>query len=87
MKKEANQTLPFRDVKIEHENGQFFTSISRKSTFTGQYIRWIHLDHQNAKPTLSGLEHTEHWLSVPKANFNKKWILYDLSCGEMATPK
>ena len=39
MKKEANQTLPVLDVKIEHENGQFFTSIYRKPTITGQYIR------------------------------------------------
>ena len=41
MEKEANQTLPFLDVKIEHKNGQFFTSIYRKPTFTSQYI---HLD-------------------------------------------
>ena len=40
MEKEANQTLPVLDVKIEHKNGQFFTSIYRKPTFTGQYIRW-----------------------------------------------
>ena len=38
MEKEANQTLPVLDVKIEHKNGQFFTSIYRKPTFTGQYI-------------------------------------------------
>ena len=53
MEKEVNQTLPFLVVEIEKDNGQFLTSIYRKSTFTGQYIRifaGIHLDHQNAKP-------------------------------------
>ena len=40
MQKEANQTLPLLDVKIEHENGQFLTSVYRKLKFTGQYIRW-----------------------------------------------
>ena len=38
MKKEANQTLPFLDVKIEKKNDQFLTSICRKPTFTGNYI-------------------------------------------------
>ena len=40
MEKEANETLPFLDVKIEKENGQFLTSVYRKPTFIGQYIRW-----------------------------------------------
>ena len=38
LEKEVNQTLPFLDVKIEKENGQFLTSIYRKSSFTSQYI-------------------------------------------------
>ena len=40
MEKEANHTQPFLHVKIEKDNGQFLTSIYRKPTFTGQYIRW-----------------------------------------------
>ena len=38
--KEVNQTLPFLDVKIEKDNGQFLTSINRKPTFTSQSICW-----------------------------------------------
>ena len=38
MEKEANQTLPFLDVKIEKNNDQFLTSTYRKPTFTDQYI-------------------------------------------------
>ena len=54
MEKEANQTLPFLDVKIENENGQFLTSICRKPTVTENphlqvnIFTGIHLDHQNA---------------------------------------
>ena len=38
MQKEANQTLPLLNVKIEHENGQFLTSVYRKLTFTETQI-------------------------------------------------
>ena len=63
MEKEANQTLPFLDVKIEKNNVQFLTSTYKKPTFTGQYICLDlfgpsklktnltgTLVHQNAKP-------------------------------------
>ena len=52
MKKEANQTLPFLDVKIEKENGQFLSSIYRKLTFTGQYIRWDSFGPSKCKTNL-----------------------------------
>ena len=38
--KECNRTLPFLDVLVEKNDDEFVTSIYRKPTFTGQYIRW-----------------------------------------------
>ena len=38
--KECNWTLPFLDVLVEKNDHEFVTSIYRKPTFTGQYIRW-----------------------------------------------
>ena len=37
--KECNRTLPFLDVLVEKNDHEFVTSIYRKPTFTGQYIR------------------------------------------------
>ena len=38
--KECNWILPFLDVLVEKNDHEFVTSIYRKPTFTGQYIRW-----------------------------------------------
>ena len=38
--KECNRTLPFLYVLVEKNDHEFVTSIHRKPTFTGQYIRW-----------------------------------------------
>ena len=38
--KKCNRTLPFLDVLVEKNDHEFVTSIYRKPTFTGQYIRW-----------------------------------------------
>ena len=38
--KECNRTLSFLDVLVEKNDHDFVTSIYRKPTFTGQYIRW-----------------------------------------------
>ena len=38
--KKCNRTLPFFDVLVEKNDHEFVTSIYRKPTFTGQYIRW-----------------------------------------------
>ena len=38
--KEWNRTLPFLDVLVEKNDDEFITTIYRKSTFTGRYIRW-----------------------------------------------
>ena len=40
MEKEANQTLSFLDVKVDKSEKQFQTSVYRKPTFTGRYMRW-----------------------------------------------
>ena len=54
MKKEGNQTLPFLNVKIEKDNGQFLISICKKSTFTGQYIRCDSFGPSKRKTNLIG---------------------------------
>ena len=38
--KEENDSLPFLVVLVEKSNTGFLTSVYRKPTFTGQYIRW-----------------------------------------------
>ena len=38
--KECNRTLPFLGVLVEKNVLKFVSSIYRKPTFTGQYIRW-----------------------------------------------
>ena len=38
--KECNRTLLFFDVLVEKNGHKFVTSMYRKPTFTGQYIRW-----------------------------------------------
>ena len=38
--KEVNQSLPFLDVLVTKSSNNFTTSVYRKATFTGEYIRW-----------------------------------------------
>ena len=38
--KEKGKCLPFLDVYVERTNIGFKTSVYRKPTFTGQYLRW-----------------------------------------------
>ena len=40
IKKESNLALPFLDVLVEKSPFKFITSIYRKPTFIGQYLRW-----------------------------------------------
>ena len=40
LEKESNSTLPFLDVLVYKEDSCFLTSVYRKPTFTGLYIRW-----------------------------------------------
>ena len=39
-KKKVNQSLPFLDVSVTKSTNNFTTSVYRKATFTGEYIRW-----------------------------------------------
>ena len=52
--KEANQSLPFLDVFIEKSGNNFLTSIYRKPTFTGQYLRWDSFGPTKRKTNLIG---------------------------------
>ena len=38
--KKVEGKFPFLDVIVEKSNTEFLTSVYRKPTFTGQYIRW-----------------------------------------------
>ena len=40
VEKEQNNSLKFLDVLVEKDGTGFLTSVYRKPTFTGQYIRW-----------------------------------------------
>ena len=40
VEKEQNNSLNFLNVSVEKEGTGFLTSVYRKPTFTGQYIRW-----------------------------------------------
>ena len=40
VEKEQNNSLNFLDVLVEKDGTGFLTSVCRKPTFTGQYIRW-----------------------------------------------
>ena len=57
--KECNRTLLFLDVLVEKNDHEFVTSIYRKLTFTGQYIRWNSFCPMKRKTNLiSTLVHT-----------------------------
>ena len=51
--KESNCSLPFLDVLVEKLSSGFITSIYRKPTFSGQYIRWNSLSPQTRKIPLN----------------------------------
>jgi len=47
--KEFNHSLPFLDVLGERLGSEFSTSVYRKPTFTGQYLRWNSFSPTNGK--------------------------------------
>ena len=53
-KKESNHSLPFLDVLVERHDSEFLTSVYRKPTFTGQYLRWSSFSPQKWKTNLIG---------------------------------
>ena len=50
--KEVNQSLPFLDVLVTKSTNNFTTSIYRKATFTGEYIRWNSFGPKTRKTNL-----------------------------------
>ena len=50
--KESNSSLPFLDVLVERQNSDFVTSVYRKPTFTGQYLRWNSFSSTKRKTNL-----------------------------------
>ena len=50
--KECNHSLPFLDVLVERLDSKFSTSVYRKPTFTGQYLRFPHKRKINLIGTL-----------------------------------
>ena len=47
--KEFSHSLPFLDVLEERLGSEFLTSVYRKPTFTGQYLRWNSFSPTNGK--------------------------------------
>ena len=58
--KEKNNCLPFLDVNLERTITGFETSVYRKPTFTGQYLRWESFRPTKQKKTLYQLWYTGH---------------------------
>ena len=52
--KESDHSLPFLDVLVERHGSEFLTSVYRKPTFTGQYLRWNSFSPQKRKINLIG---------------------------------
>ena len=52
--KKSNHSLPFFDVLVERHDSEFLTSVYRKPTFTGQYLRWNSFSPQKRKVNLIG---------------------------------
>ena len=50
--KEVNQSLPFLDVLVTKSTNNFTTSVYRKATFTGEYIRWNSFGPKTRKTNL-----------------------------------
>ena len=52
--KESNHSLPFLDMLVERHDSEFVTSVYRKLTFIGQYLRWNTFSPQRWKINLIG---------------------------------
>ena len=71
VEKEHDNTLPFLDVQVEKTNSALLTSVYRKPTFSGQYIRWDSFSPKQRKINLiKTLVHRALVIfSEPKLNF------------------
>ena len=66
-KKEINKSLSFLNVLVEKSNKKFITSVYRKFTFTGQYIRWDSFGPKKRKTNFIGtLVHRALKICSPK---------------------
>ena len=52
IEKEQNNSLNYLDVLVEKDGTGFLTSVYRKPTFTGQYIRWNSFSTKTRKISL-----------------------------------
>ena len=52
LEKECDNCLPFLDVLVEKHDTEFITSVYRKPTFTGQYLRWNSFNPRKQKISL-----------------------------------
>ena len=59
LEKESNLALPLLDVLVEKFPSKFITSIYRKPTFTGQYLRWNSFSPRKRKTNL--ILRLTHW--------------------------
>ena len=85
--KESNHSLPFLDVLVERHDSEFLTSVYRKPTFTGQYLRWNSFSPQKRKINLIGtLVHRAFMIcSTVKANWTKSLAKFVQFFWKMAT--
>ena len=64
--KESNHSLPFLNVLVEMHDSEFLTSVYRKPTFTGQYLRWNSFSPQRRKINLS----ESNWYSCSQSFYD-----------------
>ena len=74
--KECNRTLPFIDVLVEKNDHEFVTSIYRKPTFTGQYIRWNSFCPMKPKTNLISILVHRTLVICSKSTFQNYAMLY-----------
>ena len=78
--KESNCSLPFLNVLFKKLSSGFITSIYRKPTFTGQYIRWNSFRPEKRKIHLF-MTLTHCALFICSTNgYNSSWTKLSLSC-------
>ena len=70
--KESNHSLPFLDVLVERHDSEFLTSVYRKPTFTGQYLRWNSFSLQKRKINLIGTLVHRAFMICSKSKLDKE---------------
>ena len=70
--KESNHSLPFLDVLVERHDSEFLTSVYRKPTFTGQYLRWNSFSPQKRKINLIGTLVHRAFMICSKSKLNQE---------------